>query len=228
MLGFQLSDLLRQIEPPCVLKLDGLSAMFLTNKTPALYLIGLFILTACSQTHTAAAPPVAATASPQPTATEIRVLPTPSSTGDSITWEDLRVTMSQLEVTQDYVTDYGSTRVPPIGKKFLWLHLRLKNTGQIGMDVPLLEHYSMLYAAAELKPTYGHRQGYAEYTALGPVIFPNQELDGWIRFDVPATAELSDLRFVFLPESAQVGVSFSSPNYPYAEDKPTYVWQCAP
>jgi hypothetical protein len=63
---------------------------------------------------------------------------------------------------------------------------------------------------------------------LGPVIFPEQELDGWLRFDIPDTAELRDLRFVFLPESSQVGASFSSPNYPYADDKPTYVWKCKP
>ena len=136
--------------------------------------------------------------------------------------------MDQLEVTQEYATDYGSTRIPPEGDNFLWVHIRLKNTGQVGIDVPLPEHFSVLYAAAELKPSYGHRQGYAEYTTLGPTIFPNEDLDGWIRFDIPITAELKDLRFVFLPESSQVGASFSSPNYPYADDKPTYVWNCAP
>lgn len=203
--------------------------MFLTKKTLAILLIGLLILTACSRTRTATAlPPATVTASPQPTATAIKILPTPSSKGDSILWEDLQVTMDQLEVTQDYITDFGSTRIPPAGKKFFWVHIQLKNLGQIERDVPVSEHFSILYAAVELKPIYGHRQGYAEYTALGPVIFPDQELDGWLRFDIPAAAELSDMRFVFIPESAQVGASFSSPNYPYAENKPTYVWNCAP
>ena len=96
------------------------------------------------------------------------------------------------------------------------------------MDVPLLEHYSVLYAAAELKPTYGHREGYTDYTTLGPLIFPDQTLEGWLRFDIPVTAELTDLKFVFIPESAQIGASYESPNYPYAEDKPTYVWNFVP
>ena len=96
------------------------------------------------------------------------------------------------------------------------------------MNMPLLENYSVLYAATELKPTYGHRKDHTEYTTLASVIFPNHELDGWLRFDIPAEAQLKDLRFVFLPESSHVGVSFSSPNYPYSEDKPTYVWNCAP
>jgi hypothetical protein len=94
------------------------------------------------------------------------------------------------------------------------------------MDVPASEHFSVLYTAAELKPTYGHRAGYADYTTLGPLIFPDQGLDGWLRFDIPVSAELGELRFVFLPESAQVGASYNSPNYPYADDKPTYVWNC--
>ncbi len=134
--------------------------------------------------------------------------------------------MDQLEVTQAYLTDFGSTRTPPEDNNFLWVHLRLKNKGQIGVDVPISEHFSILYAAAELKPTYGHRAGYVDYTTLGPVIFPTEELDGWLRFDIPTTAALSDLRFVFLPESSQVGASYASPNYPYADDKPTYVWNC--
>ena len=96
------------------------------------------------------------------------------------------------------------------------------------MDTPLPEHFSVLYASAELKPTYAHRKDYADYTALGSILFPNQEVDAWLRFDIPVNAGLKDLRFVFLPESSGVGISFSSPNYPYAEDHPTYVWKCAP
>lgn len=131
-----------------------------------------------------------------------------------------------IEITQDYVTEYGSTRVPPDGQKFLWVHVLLKNAGQAETAVPGSEHFSILYAGTELKPTYGHRQDYADYTALGQVIFPDQELDGWLRFDIPVAAELKDLQFVFLPTSAEVGVSPSSPSYPYSENKPTYVWKC--
>ncbi len=135
--------------------------------------------------------------------------------------------MDQLEITQDYLTDYGSSRISTEGNRFLWVHIRLKNTGQIQIDVPISEHFSILYAATELKPTYGHRAEYTDYTTLAPVIFPDQELDGWLRFDIPAAAEVNNLRFLFLPESSQVGTSFSSPNYPYADDKQTYVWNCA-
>jgi len=110
----------------------------------------------------------------------------------------------------------------------MWVHVQLRNVGQIEINTPLLENFSVLYAATELKPSYGHRGGYTEYSTLAPVLFPNDEADGWIRFDIPAAAELKDLRFVFLPISAQVGASYSSPNYPYSDDKPTYVWEVVP
>ena len=198
-----------------------LSGILLNN------LIGLLILTACSSTGESVTP-VTITPPPQPTATEVKILPTPASSGDSITWRDLQVTLDQIETTEEFITEFGSTRKPSPGMKFMWVHIQLKNVGQIEIDIPDLEHFSVLYAATELKPTYGHRQGYTEYSTLGPILFPNQEADGWIRFDIPAAAELQDLLCVFIPESAQIGTSFSSPNYPYSEDKPTYVWKCTP
>lgn len=186
-------------------------------------LFGLLFLTACSSAGEAITPSITATSQPVVKAT---ALSTPSSPGDSVIWRDLQVTMSQCELTEDYVNEYGSKRVPSAGTKFMWVHVQLKNMGQKEMDTPKSEHFSALYAAAEFKPTYGHRKDYTDYTALGPVLFPNQQVDAWLRFDVPANAGLKDLRFVFLPESSQVGVLSSSPNYPYAENHPTHVWRC--
>ena len=201
--------------------------MFPPKKLLPTLLVLLLLLTACSTENGSSSTPPTATATqiPLPTSTPTP-LPTPSSPSNSILWDDLQVTMDQLEITNEYLTDFGSMRTPPEGKKFLWVHVHLKNTGQVEMDVPVAEHYSILYAAIEIKPIYGHRDGYVDYTALGSTIFPNQELDGWLRFDIPSTAELKEMRFVFIPESAQVGASYSSPSYPYADDKPTYVWNC--
>lgn len=190
------------------------------------YLIGLLILTACSSTGEPVTP-VTMTVPPQPTATAVRILPTPASPGDSILWRDLQVIIDQLEFTHDFITEFGSTRKPSPGKKFMWAHIQLKNVGQVEIEIPQIEHFSVLYAATELKPTYGHRQGYMDYSTLGSILFPGQQTDGWIRFDIPSTAELKDMLCVFIPESAQIGTTFSSPNYPYSEDKPTYVWNCA-
>jgi hypothetical protein len=203
--------------------------MFTLKKVSRTLLIGLVLLTACTTQSESPAVPVTGTATqpPPPTTTATRVLPTPASPGDSITWRDLQVSMDQIETTDEFISEFGSTRNPSPGTKFMWVHVQLKNVGQVEIDTPLLENFSVLYAGTELKPTYGHRQGYMEYSTLDPILFPNQAVDGWIRIDIPATAELKDLLCVFLPESAQIGTTFSSPNYPYSDDKPTYVWECA-
>jgi hypothetical protein len=197
------------------------------RKTPSILFIGLFILTACSSAGESPTTPASATVPPQPTATEVKVLPTPSAPGDSITWQDLQVSMDQAEITDSFINEFGSQRVPSAGQKFLWVHVVLENVGKDEIALPAPENFSVLYAESEFKPIYGHRQGYADYTALGSTLFPGQELDAWLRFDIPDTADLKDLWFVFLPQSSQVGVSPSSPDYPYADKKPTYVWRCA-
>jgi hypothetical protein len=186
-------------------------------------LSGSLFLDACSTS----APEMMPT-STQPALTEIAPLPTSAASGDFINWRDIRVGMAQAELTSDFITEFGTIRNPSSGEKFFWAHVQLKNAGQKEIEVPPPEHFSVLYAATELKPTYGHRKDYADYMALESAIFPNQQVDAWLRFDVPVAAELKDLRFVFLPESSQVGVTFSSPTYPYAEGHPTFVWKCSP
>ncbi len=162
------------------------------KKIIAVFVFGCILLTTVwFLARKVASTPVPSTSIPQPTATAIMLLPTPSSPGNSIIWKDLQVTMDQPEFTEVYETDFGSSRFPPGGGKFLWVHIGLRNTGQVETAIPLAENFSVLYASTELKPTYGHRDGYKDYTTLVPVIFPDQSLDGWLRFDVPATAEFA-------------------------------------
>jgi hypothetical protein len=189
-------------------------------------LFGLLVLTGCNSTSGPAIPTPAPSASPQPTV-ETKSLPTPGSPGQMVVYDDLQVVMGQAEITTSYLTDYGSTRVPPAGEKFLWIQIGLKNTGSGERDLPAPEHFSVLNGATEFKPTYGHRKDHADYVALTTGLVQGQAVDAWLRFDIPAALELKDLWFVFLPESSQVSVGFSSSNYP-AGDHPIYLWMCAP
>lgn len=200
--------------------------MLFMKKTTLVILIGLFVLSACMRESPD--PAHIATVPAFPTRTPDRPFPTPSSTGDTVVWNSLHVTLDRLEITQEYITEFGSMRLPPAGQKFLWVHLIIQNSGQTALDIPAAENFSILYAAIELKPIYGHRHDYTDLTTLDSGVFPDQTLDGWLRFDIPSAAEIGDLLFVFLPESAQVGTSYNSPNYPYSEDKPTFVWNCTP
>jgi hypothetical protein len=182
-------------------------------------------LTGC----TPAGPPITATPlPPAPTPTKVQAWPTPALPGAAITWEVAQVSMQQAEINDSFVTEFGSQRLPSPGQKFLWIQVLLENTGTSKINLPSAEHFSVLYAATELKPTYGHRQDHTDYTALDSTLFPGQAVEAWLRFDLPATAELKDLRFVFLPESAQVGASPFAPDYPWGGKHPLYVWVCGP
>ncbi len=189
-------------------------------------LFGLPAITACNSTSESFAPTAVPSATPQ-SAEESKSLPTPVSSGKMIVYKDLQVTMDQAEVTESYITEYGSSRKPTTDIRFLWIHLILKNIGQQEQNLPAEEHFSALFSAIELKPTYGHRKDHADYTALNTVINTGEELDAWLRFDVPADAELKDLIFAFLPESTQVSFGFSSSDYSWA-DHPIYLWNCVP
>jgi hypothetical protein len=136
--------------------------------------------------------------------------------------------MDQVEITDSFITEFGSERDPSAGDKFFWVHVKLKNVGNSEIKIPAPENFSALYVASEFKPTYGHRQGYADYIALDPTLFPEQEMDAWLRFDIPIAADLKSLWFVFLPESSAVGVLPSSPDYPWGGEHPMFAWRCVP
>lgn len=197
------------------------------KKTSSILLIGLLILTACSSAGESSPTPAIATASLQPTAVETKVLPTPMSPGQTVVYDDLQVVMDQAEITTSYLTEFGSTREPPAGKKFIWVHIVLKNTGQDEQNLPAPEHFSVLNGTTEYKSIYGHRKDYADYLALTTNLVQGQEVDAWLRFDIPAALELKDLWFAFLPESSQVSTGFSSSDYSWG-DHPIYLWMCAP
>ena len=80
---------------------------------------------------------------------------------------------------------------------------------------------------AEFKATYGHHKDHADYMALNTTLIQGQQVDAWLRFDIPADLELKDLWFAFLPESTQVSLGFSSNDYSWA-DHPIFLWTCAP
>ena len=144
-----------------------------------------------------------------------------------VIYKDLQVVMSRAEITTSYLTEYGSTREPSAGIKFLWVHITLKNIGQGEIVLPAAEHFSVLNGATEFKPTYARRMDHTDYMALTPGLVQGQEVDAWLRFDIPAALELKDVWFVYLPESSQVSVGFTSSNYPWG-DHPIYLWICAP
>ncbi len=191
-----------------------------------IFLLGLLFITACAPANAAVVPTPVPSATLQATA-EIKSLPTPIPNGQTISYKDLQVTMEQAEITASYETEFGSTREPTAGIKFLWIHIVLKNVGAQEQTLPAEEHFSALLGEIDFKPSYGYRKDHADYKALKTVLNSGEEVNAWLRFDVPGDAELKDLIFAFLPESTQVSFGFSSSDYFWA-DHPIYLWNCVP
>ena len=185
----------------------------------------VLLITACSFSNVGV-PAQIPSITPQATA-ENKSLPTPAPGGQTIIYKDLQVTMDQAEITESYETEFGSSREPTADIKFLWIHIVLKNVGQQEQNLPAEENFSALLGTTEFKPTYGYRKDHTDYITLNTVINAGEEVDAWLRFDVPLEAELKDLTFVFLPESTQISFGFSSTDFSWA-DHPIYLWSCAP
>jgi hypothetical protein len=149
--------------------------------------------------------------------------PTPIAPGKDVTYKGLSVRMVKAEISDQYKTEFGTIREPSDGSKFLWIQVILENVATKNAALPDLEHYSVLYERTEFKPTYGHRDGYPDYASLETTVFPGKPKEAWLRFDIPAEAEMPDLQFAFLPESSKV-TFFSSQSKASYYDHPVYLW----
>jgi hypothetical protein len=194
-------------------------------------LIELLTVAACTVASPASPPPatltVPATSVANNRDSATKVPPTPTSPGQAIVDDDLQVSMDMAEFSGEYLTEYGISREPPAGEKFLWIRITLKNLGPQARAVPAVEHFSVLYDTSEFKATYGHRLDHVDYTSLDGLIYTGQSLTAWFRFDIPAAAEWPNLQFAYLPESSRVIFSFSPSHYAWG-DHPVYLWRLAP
>ncbi|MHC1781965.1 MAG: hypothetical protein AB9891_04220 [Anaerolineaceae bacterium] len=138
-------------------------------------------------------------------------------------FEDLSIKIEGAEIVDQYKTEYGPSREAPAGMKFLWVQLFLENSGVENIDLPEEDHFSALYGTEEYKPTYGHRDGYKDYISLGDTLFPRDPQHAWLRFDIPAQAELKDIQFAFLPDSTRVSFSRTQSGSSYY-DHPVFIW----
>lgn len=188
-------------------------------------LFGLLILTSCNSSGRAVVPTPTPSSTPQ--AAGDYIVPIPISPGQMIVHDELQVVMEEAEITPVYITEYGTTREPPPGKNFIWIHVLLKNIGQREKALPVSEHFSVLNTSTEFKPTYGHRKDHMDYMILTPILAQGQEVDAWLRFDIPAAMDLKQFLFAFLPDSSQVSIIVPSSGSSWA-DHPTYLWTCLP
>ena len=191
-------------------------------------LIIMLTLAGCAPNAIPAPALVNATSTPAPT--QVRPLPTAMPGGQSIDYQNLRVSMLRADITGGYETEFGYRREPTSGLEFLWVNIQIENTSANQQALPALEHFSAIYATSEVIAVYGHRKDHPDYTSLKPVLYAAQptghmKVDAWLRFDVPAGTNLEDLRFVYLPDSLRVNFDFPTSGYNWA-DHPQFFWRC--
>lgn len=188
--------------------------------------IVIFLLAACAPR--AAALPPTATLTPAPGAVALlatpKPLPTAASLGEAVTFEDLTIQIGGVELNDQYKTRFGPVRDATPGVKFLWVQVLVENNGQAVKDLPAEDHFSVLHAGREYKPTYGHRDGFPDYTSLGGAVLPGSPLDGWLRFDIQEETGLDDLQFAFLPESTRITYTRTQSGSSIF-DHPVFLWR---
>jgi len=187
---------------------------------------GLLIAVSCNSSGEAVVPTPVPSSTPQ-AVVENNIVPAPMSPNQMIIYEDIQVVMKEAEITSTFITEYGTTREPPPGKNIIWVHILLKNIGQSEQTLPEPEHFSILNNTTEFKATYGHRKDHTDYMALTSILAQGQEVDAWLRFDIPVAMDLTQFIFAFLPESSQVSIVSSSDGSSWT-DHPTYLWTCVP
>ena len=180
-------------------------------------------LTACASGNQKPIPTINYATSPA-IAAPVAVMPTAMAPGQVIVHKNLQVTLLNAEISQDYQTEFGSRRDPTLGASFLWVEISVKNTGTTNLKLPTPERFSAIYGTSEFKSGYAHRMNYPDYNSLSPDLFQGQEVQAWLRFDIPGDTALQSLQFVFLPESLQVNGSSTSNGYDWA-DHPLFIWQ---
>ena len=128
-----------------------------------------------------------------PTVTEEAVM------GEFVVYEDVKITVVEYELADSYVNTNGREEKPEEGAKFLWLHVRSKNVGEVAQDLPSPSQFALLYKGTQI--TLGLHwfltggQGYAAYKKER--VYPGVGREGWIQYEIPVGADSAEIMVRF-------------------------------
>lgn len=107
--------------------------------------------------------------------------------GEFVVYEDVETTVVEYELTDSYVNTNSRDVKPEEGAKFLWLHVRCENVGEVAHDLPSSSQFVLLYRGTEITPgvawLFWGRQGYQTYHSAK--VYPGVVRDGWILYQIP-------------------------------------------
>ena len=155
-------------------------------------------------------PPSTPMATPTPTP------PTELSLGDSVIVNNISFAVVAFEFADSFIDEFNRTQSPNEGAKFLWLHVKAMNIGEVAQYIPENYDVSILYKGTEItKGRSGYpylkskeRETYA-YTIAGGFgkIYPDVSEEGWIIYEVPKNIDMSQAKICveFPPKEGYYG-----------------------
>ena len=160
---------------------------------------------------------------------EPRVTPTtPQKTelslGESATINGITFVVDEYEFTNSFIMPpYNFTIPPPEGAKFLWVHVKAKNIGEVPRYLPwfIMLHYKGI-EIREYTASYEKEEYTSQYYSLGErkmyrkhYVYPYVSKEGWMIYTVPATFDATD---------AKLWVMIPPPGYWHGE---SFTWRLA-
>lgn len=114
---------------------------------------------------------------------------TPIPIGNSITSEDLQITLIDYKFTNIFVSEEGPESPPP-GAKYLILDINISNIGDNSSFTPEYDNYYLIHSGKKIK----FDRISSEYESIE--LFPGYEIESRIRAKVPKGVNPESIRVV--------------------------------
>ena len=124
---------------------------------------------------------------------------TPQPIGSMVRHEDFEVTLLEYEFSGPYTDEYDLYEEPPLGAKFLWTHIHIRNAGENADYSPVSSDFTIIHLGKQINSDFlfTGRPGYVQYES--GKLFPGIVREGWIRFTLPEVSDIDQITVVFNP-----------------------------
>lgn len=118
------------------------------------------------------------------------------SLGESVEYDDLKVTVTDCISMDSYESEYYGTEYPEEGAKFIWICVKAENIGKQEKWLPGCDEFSLLYIDSLISfeggilgsPSSVNKEGYDSESVM-----PGISREGWILYEIPKDAKAEDI-----------------------------------
>lgn len=118
------------------------------------------------------------------------------SLGESVEYDDLKVTVTDCISMDSYESEYYGTEYPEEGAKFIWICVKAENMGKQEKWLPGCDDFSLLYIDSLISseggilgsPSSVNKEGYDSESVM-----PGISREGWILYEIPKDAKAEDM-----------------------------------